>query len=76
MINATVAAISIKMMVIVNTLVPVVISPSWIVVILVQNQASLPVGGGMWATIFVVIIDARTRGLWGNCCVLPTSPTG
>ncbi len=76
MIDATVAAISIKMMVIVNTLVRIIISPSWIVVILVQNQASRPGGGGMWATIFVVIIDAHTRELWGNCCILPTSPTG
>ncbi len=76
MIDATVAAISIETMVIVNTLVHIVISPSWIVVILIQNQASRPVGGGMWATTFGVIIDARTRGLWGNCCILPTSPTG
>jgi hypothetical protein len=45
MIDATVAAISIKMMVIVNTLVRIVISPSWIVVIFIQNQASRPVGG-------------------------------
>ncbi len=76
MIDAAVAAISIKMMVIVSTLVRIVTSASWIVVILVQNQASRPVGGGMWATIFVVIIDALTRGLWCDCCILPTSPTG
>jgi hypothetical protein len=76
MIDATVAAISIKMTVIVNTLVRIVISPSWIVVILVLNQASRPVGGVMWATIFVVIINARMRRLWCNCCILPTSPMG